>query len=95
MRLRLYLRSAGDFVRRSEYRGLASQVRRALYSETAGVVVHKDLLRDPDALDREREPKVRPASTADLQALLDPDDEAGMDADDRLPASRGIDAVVL
>lgn len=82
MRLRLYLRSAVDFVGRSDYRGLLAQARRAVYSDTVGVIVRKDLTGDPAALEKARPPTIRAASLADVQTLLAADHEADMDAEE-------------
>lgn len=82
MRLRLYLRSARDHASRAAYGGLFRKASDILYSESAGIVVHKDL----SGPDRARKPgqdrRVRPATLDDVMALIGPERRPDLDADE-------------
>jgi GNAT superfamily N-acetyltransferase len=78
----LYVRTAIDRVRRAEFRSLFRIVANQLYSETAGVVVWKDLTSGPGLAEAKRQPPIRPASETDLQSLIDTDQQPDVDADE-------------
>ena len=82
MRLSLYLRSARDYVQRAEYRDLGRRAASLVRSESASVVVHKELSQDSGATDPRRQPPIRPASLEEVLALVATPPRAGLDADE-------------
>jgi GNAT superfamily N-acetyltransferase len=80
--LSLYLRSAIDYVGRGEYRSLVRKAVDLVYSDTAGIVIWKDLTGDPGAADGKRQPPIRPASSADVLSLVGTDQQQDADADE-------------
>jgi GNAT superfamily N-acetyltransferase len=53
-----------------------------LHSETAGIEIRKDLQREPRESERKRQPEIRPASMADVLALVATNPDEALDADD-------------
>jgi hypothetical protein len=76
------LRSAIDYLRRAEYRSLIRIAANQLYSETAGVVIWKDLTPDAHPKEGKGQPQIRPATQADLRSLIGADRQQDLDADE-------------
>ena len=101
--LGLLLRSAKDHVGRAEYRSLFRKAADLMYSESAGIVIRKDLTGDPDAAEGKRQPQIRPASLADVLSLVGTSREEGLDADEvwqrrlrrHIAATLGVDGCLV
>ena len=82
MRIGLYMRSASDYLRRMEFRGLTRKAIRLAHSDHPGIVVRKDLTIEPQAPRRSDRPTIRPATSTDILSLTGSDREADRDPDD-------------
>lgn len=80
--VRLRLGLVGDYVRGGDLRNLAGKATKALYSDIVGIGIRKDLTADRGAADRRREPPIRPASMADVLAMVGDDRGGAFDADE-------------
>ena len=78
----LYIRSARDHLDRAEYRRLVHKAADLVYSESASVLIRRDLTGDPGAARGERQPRVRSASLPDVLALVGTDRSEDVDADE-------------
>jgi hypothetical protein len=79
VRLGLYLRTARDHLRHGDLRSLVRSSAALLYSDSASVVIRKDLR--TEAAPRRSSAQIRPASASDVLALVagQPDDDADAD----------------
>ena len=82
MRIGLYMRSASDYLRRMEFRGLARRATRLFYSDHPGIVVRKDLADEPHPESRSTKLVIRPATSADVLSLVGTDLVAEGDPDE-------------
>ena len=78
----MYLESGKEYLAHGEFGNLARRAASLVWSETAGVVVCKDLTLDPERTGRGKGPEIRQASITDVQSLVGEDHDANRDATD-------------
>lgn len=82
MNLRFRLNQAYDGIRAGDTRGLLRRLQKRIHSETLRVGIRKDLTATEDASSAAAEPKIRVASMADIEAVLDPARGSATDANE-------------